>query len=371
MARVTVERSHRSARNIKPIAMAMAQVEAYETLRDVGICIDPRSLRGMVEAAMDGFAMDSAVINPLSPITAPTVTTPVQFLQNWLPGFVRVISAARKIDELVGITTAGSWEDEEVVQGVMEPVGTADIYGDYANVPLASYNNNFERRTVVRGEKGIMVGSLEEARAARIKVSTADEKRTSATLALEILRNRIGFFGFNNGANRTYGFLNDPNIGAYQTLPNGAWATGTFAKVIADINFLASQLRTQSQDTIDPLEAPCTLALSTNSVQYLSITTDYGVSVREWIAKTFKNWRVVSAPELNNANGGANAMYLYAESVDDSASDDSRTWVQVVPAKFQTLGVEKRAKSYIEDYTNATAGVMLKRPYAVVRASGT
>jgi hypothetical protein len=80
--------------------------------------------------------------------------------------------------------------------------------------------------------------------------------------------------------------------------------------------------------------------------------------------------RIVSAPQLNAANGGDNAAYMYAESVEDDSSDDSRVWLQCVPAKFQVLGVEKRAKSTIEDYTNATAGAMLKRPYAVVRVSG-
>jgi len=83
--------------------------------------------------------------------------------------------------------------------------------------------------------------------------------------------------------------------------------------------------------------------------------------------KTYPKLRVISAPQLNLANGGQNVFYLYAEHVEDGASDDNRTWVQVVPAKFQALGVEKQAKAYEEDYANATAGVMLKRPYAVVR----
>jgi hypothetical protein len=34
------------------------------------------------------------------------------------------------------------------------------------------------------------------------------------------------------------------------------------------------------------------------------------------------------------------------------------------------LGSEKQAKAYVEDYVAATAGVMLKRPYAVARRSG-
>jgi hypothetical protein len=41
-----------------------------------------------------------------------------------------------------------------------------------------------------------------------------------------------------------------------------------------------------------------------------------------------------------------------------------------VLTKFQVLGVEQKAKGYLEDYTNATAGIMCKRPYAVIRRSG-
>jgi hypothetical protein len=71
-----------------------------------------------------------------------------------------------------------------------------------------------------------------------------------------------------------------------------------------------------------------------------------------------------TAPELNAANGGANVAYLYPESVNDGATDDSRVWAQLVPSKFQTIGVAKLAKNYVEDYSNALAGVMCKRPYA-------
>jgi hypothetical protein len=148
------------------------------------------------------------------------------------------------------------------------------------------------------------------------------------------------------------------------------WSQKTFLEIVADIRVAAAQLQTQSQDTINPESAMLTLALPTDSYQYLSVTSDFGISVRDWLSKTYPSLRVVSAPQLNYANGGANVFYLYAEQVDDGASDDSRTWVQVVPAKFQALGVEKQAKAYVEDYANATAGAMLKRPYAVVRYSG-
>lgn len=364
----SLERSHLSARDVASVQMTANDVADYAALHDLGINFPEKAV-----AQMSAFAMD----NQQSDVSAPSMTTPVQFLQNWLPGFVKVITAARKIDELVGITTTGSWEDEEIVQGLLEPIGNAVPYGDYSNVPLASWNTNFIRRTVVRFEKGIKVGMLEEARAARIRVSTAAEKRSSAALALEIQRNLIGFFGFNGGNNLTYGFLNDPSLPAYVSVaatgtgsPATLWSGKTFLQIVADIRVAAAQLQTQSQDTINPEDVELTLALPTNSYQYLSVTSDYGISVRDWITKTYPKMRVVSAPQLNLANGGLNVMYLYAEHVDDGASDDSRTWVQVVPAKFQALGVERQAKAYIEDYTNATAGVMLKRPYAVVRYTG-
>jgi hypothetical protein len=362
----TKELSHIGPRQVRPVVMTAKDVADFAALADIGINIP----RGTV-VKMAQFAMD----DQQGGVTAGSIATPVQFLQNWLPGFVKVITAARKADELMGITTNGSWEDEEIVQGILEPIGNAVPYGDYTNVPLSSWNTNFVRRTVVRFEKGIKVGVLEEARAGRIRISSSAEKRASAALALEIQRNLIAFNGFNSGNNLTYGFLNDPGLPSYVTVATGAastthWSGKTFLEITADIRTAAAALQTQSQDTINPEDREITLALPTNTYQYLSVTSDFGISVRDWISKTYPKMRVVSAPQLNSANGGANVFYMYAESVDDGASDDSRVWMQVVPARFQALGVEKQAKAYVEDYTCATAGVMLKRPYAVVRYTG-
>ena len=364
----SIERSSLSPRQVGAVTMSADDVSDYAALGDLGISFGAQNIKAMANYAMDATNQ--------ADVSAPSITTPVQFLQNWLPGFVKVITAARKIDELVGISTTGSWEDQEIVQGLLEPIGNAVPYGDYSNVPLASWNTNFVRRTVVRFEKGIKVGMLEEARAARIRISTSAEKRASAALALEIQRNLVGFYGYNSGSNLTYGFLNDPGLPAYVTVAatgtgsSTLWSTKTFLQIVADIRVAAAQLQNQSQDTINPESAELTLALPTVSYQYLSVTSDFGISVRDWLSKTYPKLRVISAPQLNAANGSANVFYLYAESVEEGASDDSRTWVQVVPAKFQALGVEKMAKAYEEDYSNATAGCLLKRPYAVVRYSG-
>src|SRR5690606_13141345 len=170
----TREYSSIGPRNVRPLVLATSGAAAFDAsimaqLQDIGIQIPERELRQM----MDAYAADA-----LTPgVTNPSIPTPVQFLQEWLPGFVHVLTQARKIDELVGIVTAGSWESEEVVQGVMELTGKSVPYGDYTNIPLSSWNVNYERRTVVRFEEGLRVGRLEESRAAAIQVNSAEAKR--------------------------------------------------------------------------------------------------------------------------------------------------------------------------------------------------
>lgn len=339
---------------------SMDEMEAVLNIAGVGFK-DTRTLDSYVDFAMD---------NIQQPLTTPNLATPLQFLQNWLPGIVQVVTAARKIDELVGRSTVGSWEDEQIVQQVIELTGAPVPYTDLGNVPLSSWNPTFVTRTVCRFELGFRVGNLEELRSSRMRIDSAGQKRASDALQLEIQRNAVGFYGYNSGNGLTYGFLNDPNLPAYVNAAHGAWASATFLQIQSDLLTALQTLRTQSQDRISPDKDPITLAISTNRVDYLSVTSDFGISVSAWLHQFYPNVRVESAPQLNAANGGANVFYLYADSVKDSGTDDQKTFIQVVPATFQLMGIQKMVKGFEEDYSNATAGIMLKRPYAVVRVTG-
>lgn len=369
------ERSFISGRNVRPFVFDAAQSEAVmNQLHMLGIGISMSDVRSMYNTMQKAGAF--AADDLQGTMFPGTIGIPIQFLQNWLPGVVRTITQARTIDLLTGISSIGSWEDDEVIQTVLEPTGKAVLYGDYTNIPLSSWNPTFERRTVVRIEMGLRVGALEEARSARMNVNTATEKRYSTSEALEILRNRIGFYGFNGGLNRTYGFLNDPSLPAYVTAATGvgggtSWAGKTFLEITADIRGMLARLRAQTKGAIDPRRDPITLAVANNKVDYLTVTAEFGaVSVEAWLKTTYPNVRVEGAPELDGANGGADVAYAYAETVGGSGTDDGRVWTQIVPTKFQMLGVEKQAKAYVEDYVSATAGVMLKRPYGVTRLTG-
>ena len=328
---------------------------------------------------MDGAAREMAQVYGADsvqfPVTTPSIPGLVQFLQEWLPGQVHVMTAAREIDNFVGIKTAGYWEDEQVVQEVLEQTGYAVPYGDYTNVPFSNWNLTFAYRTVVRFELGMRVNNLEEARAGRVRVNSGQAKREAAGLALEIVRNLVGFNGYNSGNDNTYGFLSDPNLPAYVTASNGAsssalWANKTFLEIVKDIRQMIVNVRQNTKGVVDPEKVPTTLCLPTNAVDYLSVTSDFGISVMDWIKKTYSKIRVVNAIQLNTANGGAGVAILFADKVPDLSTDGGETFIQVVPAKFLVLGVAKLAKGYEEDYSNATAGVMCKRPYAVYRLSG-
>lgn len=373
---VSATHSSIAARNVRPFDMKAVTDAAVSSLARIGLVFDSATVGEQLSAlsragAFRGATMDS---NFTAMTTTPSIPTPIQFLQSWLPGFVKIMTAARKIDDIIGIKTVGSWEDAEIVQGIVEPSATVAEYGDFTNIPLASWNTNFERRSIVRAEMGIAVGLLEEGRAAAMRLNSADTKRQGAAIALEIFRNAVGFYGWNSGNNRTFGFLNDPALPAAISAPSGGWAAGDFQDITGDIRAAIVQLRTQSQDQIDPEKIEMTLAIPTNKVDYLSVTTDFGISVRDWLKQTYPKVRVTSAPEMTGSGpGGEDMFYLFAEQIDssiDGSSDGGETFAQLVQTKFMTLGVEKRAKSYVEDYANATAGTLCKRPWAVVRFKG-
>jgi hypothetical protein len=361
MPKVSATHSFIGARDVGPMEN-FSQVEAFQQLQKIGLVFDDNDIAELMESV----GMDALVTSSLGG----GISTPVQFLQAWLPGLVKVVTAARKIDTLVGIQTVGSWEDEEIVQQTLEYTGKPQPYGDYTNIPLSSWNGAYERRTIVRFEEGFRVGKLEEKRAGKRNINSAAEKREAAAIALDILRNQIGFVGYNSGVNRTYGLLNDPSLPAYVDNPGPAWAGATFQQIIGDLRFVFATLRTQSGDLIDPSTTPITLAISTNAIDYMTVTSDQGISVRDWLSKNYPNARAVSAPELNSANGGANVLYAYADKVDGNSTDDGAVITQLVAAKMFLVGTEQQAKAIVEDYSNALGGIMVKRPFGVVRLSG-
>lgn len=343
-------------------AYAMDSDTTLTTLSNLGVNATERAMREFMAYAQDA---EPALV------TTPTASTPVQFLQHFLPDAIRVVTQARVADRLFGREIAGTWSQEEIVATVIEHIGQARPYGDKTNCNLAEWNNSFERRSIVRFEEDLEVGVLEEERAAAMRINSPAEKRIASAEALAIAANDLAFNGYNSGANRTYGALNDPSLPAYTTVAQGAsgattWASKTFVEITNDIKNAMSALRVRSGSNFDPYNDRAVLGIAADAIDMLATVNELGTtSVREWIAQTYPKVRVEAVPQFSSANGGANVFYLFAEEL-----GGRKVVSQFIQDTLRLVGVEKKAKGFIEAYSNATAGVLFAQPVGVVRYTG-
>ena len=352
------------------ISLSADQVKAYAmdgqttetTLDALGIHYDQEALD-----EFRAYAQDAA---PALQTTASKMT-PVQFLQHWIPEMVEIVTASRDADDILGRDFAGDWADEEIVQPVIEYTGKPRVYGDKTTFNLASFNINYETRTIVRFEQDVEVGKLEEARGAKQRVDVSAVKRNAAATALAINANDIAFNGYNSGNNKTYGLLNDPSLPNYTAFAQGSassttWASKTFNEIVTDIKAMMSALRVRSGNNFKPERDASTLALAVSVVDQLQTVNQLGgTSVMEWLNKTYPRCRVTSAVQLDGANSAANVAYLFADTI-----DGKKVIAQYMQDALRLVGVEQHAKNFVESYSNATAGVMLRIPVGLVRYTG-
>lgn len=344
-----------------PLVLTEDAQFTFQQLRAIGI----GGLEHLGNAAI--AAMDSAIVGPA---LTPSSAIPAEFLRTWLPGVIRQATQPTTIDELVGVMTVGQWSDEEIYMNIAEPVGKAELYGDASNVPLASYATSQDYRTVYRFEQGFMVGKLEEDRQSRAGFQAGTEKRESAELSLDLTRNFIGFYGFAQPNSRTFGLLNDPNLPAYVSAA-AAWSAATFDQITGDFMGMFSRMEIAGKGLIKE-DTQIVITLPIGFKQYLNKSNANGtLTVLGWLKENYSNVRIQTTPEFNLANGGANVVYMWAENIQVKGNTGTNQTIgQLVPSRFQVLGTEQRVKGYVEDYTNATAGVIVFRPWAVQRLTG-
>ena len=298
-----------------------------------------------------------------------------QALETWLPGTLRAITTVRNIDEIVGISTVGRWEDEAIKLRVVEPAGHAELYGDNANIPLADIRTTIESRGVVRFEQGFQVGKLEDARLSAAGYQAAEEKRRAASESLDIARNNIGFRGYYSADTSIYGLLNDPNLSPYKSYADVGqgsgvvWATASFANLVKDFTRMVDTIEEQMGGHLQD-NTPLAFVIPTgyrNALQVREAST--GVSFRQWLTETYPNLRIVTTPEFKNANASKDVAFLIAEAVAefDESDVNGATIVQAVPTRYEVLGSDNGIKGYIEDAVMATAGCFVLRPWAIAR----
>lgn len=347
-----------------------------------GFALDeaPDNLRTMENLALMGVSMDaknSAIkyvmdAMPTQGVTNPTAQVPVQFLQHWMNKIITVVTQATTADEFLGRSTYGEWYQESIVLRLRELTGAVRPYGDHAQAPLARYNFNQEDRTIVRFAQGILTGALEEARLAAMgqKASAYESDRAALGLAFKLNTNAVAMFGYNLGANKTYGILNDPNLLPYMAVPANAagktqWADKDFYDIVRDLNTAVAKLQKQCAGNFVPGKHAFKIGLALSCDAYLNEVNEHGHSVREFIARTWPKAEVVAIPEFDDAIAGDNVFYVKLEDLAGSPVVE-----QIVPAAVRLVGTVPRASGLYELYTDATAGTFVEQPLGIVRFYG-
>ena len=317
-----------------------------------GFALDeaPENLRTMENLDRMGISMNdkaSAVkyvmdAMPTQGVTNPTAQVPVQFLQHWMNKIITVVTQATTADEFLGRSTYGEW-----------------------------YQNQ-EDRTIVRFAQGILTGALEEARLAAMgnKASAYESDRAALGLTFKLNTNAVAFFGYNLGANKTYGVLNDPNLAPYIAVPTGkagktTWATKDFYDIVRDLNTAVAALQKQCAGNFIPSKHAFKIGLALSCDAFLNEVNEHGHSVREFIARTWPKCEVIAIPEFDEAIAGDNVMYIKLEDLAGSPVVE-----QIVPAAVRLVGSVPRASGLYELYSDATAGCFVEQPLGIVRFYG-
>jgi|ERR1051326_4382456 hypothetical protein len=327
---------------------------------DAKITLDQLSEWG-INFTKPGHTMDTAVIGPalsngyiLPNLLRTTFSDPI-----------RELTQMASIDAITGITISGKWTDEELMWLTSSYFGKAEIYSDLSNTPLATFNGSQEIRGVLRGEQGFQYGALEEAKYSAIGYNAGEEKRQAVRVALEDFRNLVGYYGFAATTSPIYGVLNDPGLPNYITLT--AWTS--FDLVVAGIQNLFSTLEIRGRGYIDSTR-PLTLVLPMGYSARLAYMNTMGVTALQFIMQNYPKMRIVYVNEFIGPNGGANVAYLFQDQVGPVDGPSASPIIQIVPTKYQLVGFEQNAKGYVEVASNATAGVVVLRPWAIVRGTG-
>lgn len=364
--------------NVDQVKQMFAGAQALKT---EGFALDqaPENMRTMEALELHGisFNQEASAIKyvmdamPTQGLTNPTAQVPVQFLQHWMNKIITVVTSATVADDFLGRSTVGEWFQESIVLRVRELMGSLRPYGDHVQAPLSGYNWNEEERTIVRFSQGILTGALEEARLAAMgqKASAYESDRAALGLAFKLNTNAVAFYGYNLGRNKTYGILNDPNLGDYLAVPEAGgkteWASKDFYQIVRDLNTAVAALQKQCGGNFIPSKHAFKLGLALSCDAYLNEVNEHGHSVREFIEKTWPKCEIVPIPEFDNALAGDNVFYLKLEELGGNPCVE-----QIVPAAVRLVGSVPRATGLYELYTDATAGCFVEQPLGIVRFYG-
>jgi hypothetical protein len=351
----------------KHIRSSGRNIEKFHAMQRDGFkaTMDSKSVGGLNIATMDSVPA----------LTDPSIGNLPQFLTNALTGVIRNLTAPRRSRDILGVTIAGDWEDEYILQRIETIIGQTQLYGDVADVTQASVNRGWMYREIVRFMGSVSVKRLEADRAAKNGFDDVGAKHAALARAFAITENKVSLFGW--AGKRCFGFLNDPLLPAWSPVAStgtGAsplWSTKTYDLMQADITSSVQDLIDRSNGHFSGDEA-FTWSIPKYLTKYLATRNTLGtISLKQWFAETYPMARTVVLPELDGAVSTLNGWIMHIEKTfaADDSTDSGYTIENIVQKQMFQLSTIPQKTGFSEYYSSAQTGVMVKRPWAFSRRS--
>ena len=337
-------------------------------LEKCGIVMPVAALDWIPDGAEDDFQV--ALDAQPTLVTQPSAGVPIWLSSFYDPEVVRILQTPNKGEMILGAQKKGTWLDTTMFFPVVENTGEVASYGDFNSAGRSDVNSNFVQRQNYLFQTWIEYGDREVEQAGLARLNWVAEKNQSAAKTLDKFMDFCNHFGVSGLAN--YGILNDPSLpaavtpatkayGGVRWINNGQVAASA-QEVYNDFAALYTQLASQAPGYID--EDTSFVFVYPNAVAgALAASNPYGVTVRDYIKKTFPNVEMVSDPRYATPSG--NVVQLIAKTY-----DGAQTGYAAFSEKQRDHRIVADSSSFRQKKTSGTWGAVIRYPLAFAQMLG-
>lgn len=319
---------------------------------------------------------ETKVMNAGPMVTTPNIQAPFGSLAYIRPQAVEVLTAPRVADKLAAPQKNGKWGDELVNIKIKEFKGSTSPDDGLSSDGLQSKTNyTNEVRGVYYYTTGWMSNDRAEATVGAFAENYRADQAESAMRSLAIDRNKFFFSGVALKGQTTpiYGLLNDPDLGAYETVAteggNTEWANKSPEAIANDITNAYAKLNEQSEgivsEGVESGRGKLVLAVAPTSIPMLNRANTYGKTARAMLDETYGDrLEVVSVPQFTDADSSSDVFYLiYKEDGFETLLNSYVEMARVYPLFVKDSIVSQKISA-------ATSGCIVQYPMFIVRYNG-
>jgi len=267
------------------------------------------AMRRDYRVALDAFPhLKMAIDAQPGLVTSPNAGALLSALSIVDPQVVRVLFTPMKAAQIMGgEAQKGSWIDQIAYFPMAESTGQVASYGDFSNNGSIDVNAQWNYRQPYSWQAFKRYGEQQLDRWGAAGLNYAAELDNALAFKFNKVSNKSYFYGITGLVN--YGLLNDPSLSSAispgtkaDTSQGVTWLKATAIEIYNDFKALYTALNVQTGYNLE-MDAPITLAMSSNREPQLAVTNDFGLTAKEMIQKSFPNLKFEVAPEYSTQSG--------------------------------------------------------------------